>query len=485
MYKFLATTRLNKLTRNLLLPREWLRITKNTLMLIIAGGVAQLSNFLISVVVAREFGVTAFGQISFAIALTNYFLVLADAGVAPLAIREVARKRLATSDYAGRVTLISLCLAAASFALSLLVAGLFFQPPKSWLIALYGFQALGLALNLSWVFRAHERMELVALTQVVSGVLYALVSLALIRWGLGLVALPLANLAGIGGAALLAGVAFLRLFGRLRLRMDFGFTKNFLRACLPLGLSTLMVSVYFRFDTVLLSLLKGDTEVGYYNAAYRIIWLIVGVQWAFYGAIYPALARKWPDRAAFEVLANRLLRMMVTVAVPMAVGGVILARPLLDLFFGPAYAPGVRAFQILICGTAVNFVSGMWGYGLIASDRQSQYMRMEIVVAATNLASNAILIPLFSLYGAAIATLMAQAVGAWIAYRAFRKIFHIPLFDYMPAAVISALLMGGLLLGLRALPVLVLVPLGMFTYMALLAVGSGIRLNITGRSNVL
>jgi O-antigen/teichoic acid export membrane protein len=464
--RFVANTRLDSS------PREWLRITKNTLVLIIAGGVMQLSNFLVSVLAAREFGVTAFGQISFAIALTSYFLVLADAGVAPLAIREVARNRLATSDYAGRIILISLCLAAASFALSLLVAGLFFQPPKSWLIILYGLQALGLALNLSWVFRAHERMELVALTQIVNGVLYALVALALIRWGLGLVALPLANLVGIGGAVLLAGVAFLRLFDGLRLQIDFGFAKNFLWACLPLGLSTLMVSVYFRFDTVLLSLLKGDTEVGYYNAAYRIIWLIVGLQWAFYAAIYPALARKWPDRAAFEQLANRLLKLMLPVAIPMAVGGVILARPLLDLFFGPAYAPGARAFQILICGTAVNFVSGIWGYELIASDRQSQYMRMEIAVAVTNLALNAILIPLFSLYGAAIATLIAQVVGACIAYRALRRIFHIALFDYMLAAVISALLMGGLLFGLRAWPVLALVPLGVLTYMCLFAVGS-------------
>jgi len=52
---------------------------------------------------------------------------------------------------------------------------------------------------------------------------------------------------------------------------DFVYWKKFLKMSFPMGASALVTFLYFKMDTILLSLLKGSEEVGIYNMAYKIL----------------------------------------------------------------------------------------------------------------------------------------------------------------------------------------------------------------------
>ena len=56
-------------------------------------------------------------------------------------------------------------------------------------------------------------------------------------------------------------------------------------------LAEVFTEVYFRVDSVLLSIMKGDKEVGYYNAAYQLIEALVRlIPVSFASAMFPVLA---------------------------------------------------------------------------------------------------------------------------------------------------------------------------------------------------
>ena len=57
----------------------------------------------------------------------------------------------------------------------------------------------------------------------------------------------------------------------LKPQFDFAYWKKFLREAAPLGISAIVVFAYFKMDTILLSVLKTNAEVGIYNAAYKVI----------------------------------------------------------------------------------------------------------------------------------------------------------------------------------------------------------------------
>ena len=72
------------------------------------------------------------------------------------------------------------------------------------------------------------------------------------------------------------------------------------RACLPLGLTGLMVSTYDAMEQIALSQWSTAAEAGRYSFAMRIMMLALVVEQALATAVFPVLAAQWSkDRAAF------------------------------------------------------------------------------------------------------------------------------------------------------------------------------------------
>lgn len=72
------------------------------------------------------------------------------------------------------------------------------------------------------------------------------------------------------------------------------------RACLPLGLTGLMVSTYDAMEQIALSQWSTSAEVGRYSFAMRIMMLALVVEQALATAVFPVLAAQWAhDRDAF------------------------------------------------------------------------------------------------------------------------------------------------------------------------------------------
>ena len=190
--------------------------------------------------------------------------------------------------------------------------------------------------------------------------------------------------------------------------------KRLFREALPLGISSIMVTIYFYIDTVLLRPMKGEAAVGYYNAAYRMLVFSLMVPVLFNQVIFPVFARCFADpeegRAKLERIFRRAVLYMGVIGVPAAVALCFFAKPLLVLVCGPAYARSTTCLWILGLAMAAIFLTYPHISILVASGRQVLFAWIAGCSGILNVCLNLVLIPRFSIEGAAWATVATEGL---------------------------------------------------------------------------
>src|SRR5690606_333160 len=185
---------------------------------------------------------------------------------------------------------------------------------------------------------------------------------------------------------------------------------------LPIAASTFMIAVYYNLDQVMLGLLRSEAEVGLYAAGARALTAALMPAMVLIQAFFPTLSGAWGDLEATRARMRVFASAMIPIGIPLGVAAALLARPLLVLFAGEAFAPGAPAFAILMANASLVYLNVLFGQPLLAWDRQRTYMLAVGSGAAANVVLNFLLIPSHGMVGAAAATIAAEgAVFAWMA----------------------------------------------------------------------
>ncbi len=452
------------------------RIIRNFLSLSFAQLISRFIFFLAIIYLARILGPEDFGKINFAQAVVLYFILASNLGLTTLGAREVARNKNKTGDYVHNIVTLRLTLALLSFCLLLVLA---FLIPKlaevRYLIIIYGFSLFSSALLIEWVFQGRERMGFIGIARIVDKVLYGVLIYILIKNSERLWLVPWLCLAGAVIACGFLIYVFVRQFGEIKLSFNFSFWKSMLGVALPMGLAWMMIQIYNNFDTIMLKFMKGDEVVGWYNAAYKIIWFIFMLGGLYIITIFPVISRFYKESSEkLRVLLSLSAKLMITLGLPLSIGGVILAKPIIHLFYGIQYDNGIIAFQILIWYVFISFICMVYANSLLACNREKKYAIGVALAAATNLILNIFLIPSFGLIGAAVATVVAEGVLFIYAYREFQKVEKVEFRKYLLKPFVSALLMGIFLYSNLNRNIFLLISLGIVIYIALLFLLKGI-----------
>jgi len=197
-------------------------------------------------------------------------------------------------------------------------------------------------------------------------------------------------------------------------------------------------------------LLLGEVAVGLYTAAYRICFLVILIGHSLQIAYLPALSRAAHQRSSafVSLLVNRALEFSAALAVPMTVGGILLAGPLLIHLFGPEYGQGAEAFRLLLVSVSFLFVNGVFGQTLLAHDRIRVLMWIQALGASLNVVLNLILIPSHGIVGAAAATVAAEGLILTLYYLACRRLGLDLGLGFLIKPILASAVMAGLLLWL-------------------------------------
>ena len=199
--------------------------------------------------------------------------------------------------------------------------------------------------------------------------------------------------------------------------------KALTRAATPLGLSAVLGVIYWQTDIALLARFEPSDVVGQYGAAYRILDAAIIIPVLLTTVIGPVFAKSVVDGA--PVLQRRFAvagHLVSLLALPVGVLGAITAWRLVPILpgFGD-YGRGGVALSILSPAAAAIFVAMIVQSVLIGGHRQRTLLWISALGAALNVALNLALIPALSLYGAAIATTVTEAVVLGLSFRAVHR----------------------------------------------------------------
>ncbi len=188
------------------------------------------------------------------------------------------------------------------------------------------------------------------------------------------------------------------------------------QAWLP-SLSALASMIYLVGDRVVLWRFAGRAEVGVYEAVSRVPLAIAVLPAALAAAAFPAIAGR--DRERARRIYRETLVLLVTLAVPLAVGGAVLADAGVALLYPADYAEAARPFaSIWMVVGAVIFVSYVPSASLLALGRTVELARITAALAAGNILLNLLVDPFFGTRGAASVMLVTQVVGLFAYSRA-------------------------------------------------------------------
>jgi O-antigen/teichoic acid export membrane protein len=371
---------------------------------------ARIIAFGAAVYLARQLGPEVYGSVVLATTILLYGARIVDCGVDLLGVADVARDpaqlpALLPSLLGARL-LVALALTS-----GLLVVGLAVLPPPGGLVlALYGFTLLPFALGAGWAQLGLRQVGIVSISRVATEGFAALLIVVLVRSPEDVARAPLAQLIGDGLGAFLLLRLLPRPAIRLRAILRFDAVVSLYRRSLPLVLHALLGLVIFNSDFFFLRIYRDSATVGYYAAAYALVSFFLNVGNSYALSLLPVIAQAAGDPTRQRHLYHGALAQVGAGAVPIAVGGMLVADRLVAAVFGGAYLPSVVPLQILCWTIPVALFRGVAQSVLVAHGRQDRLLTTTAWAAAGNLGLNVALIPVWGMTGAAIATFTSASL---------------------------------------------------------------------------
>lgn len=187
--------------------------------------------------------------------------------------------------------------------------------------------------------------------------------------------------------------------------------KKHLQVSLRLFVLNLIISLYVILDSVMLGFLKDETAVGYYAGAMRMTKIVLGIVTSLGVVLLPRFSNllSTGKRGEFVYLGDKAVSFTLAMVLPMAVGLILLARPVILLFCGGSYEPSILTLQILAPVIIFTGFSGLLGMQVLyPQGHEKLVIKATLLGAVLNITLNLLLIPQYSQYGAAVATFAAE-----------------------------------------------------------------------------
>lgn len=427
------------------------QVLKNAGALTAARGVTAVLTLVTMVYLARVLEPGAFGILNWALAYLAYFKLLPDLGLGVYGQREAARDHARVPHLVSHILSLRVLLAVVAFVAYL---GVLATLDKSALfktvVAIQGLALFGFALTLEWTFKGIERMEVLAVRNVIVSVLTLGVTLLLVREPDQVVLAAAATVVGILAGSGWLLLTYRRTIGPLRPRVALPVWRRMLGPALPIALAHFLASINANMDQLMLGLMRTEQEVGWYAAAYRLLLAAMIPAQIILQAFLPSLSAAYGDRSAMAERGRMFATTLFAFGLPVAAGGFLFAPELISLF-GERYTPAVPAVLLLMGTAALLYVNMAFGNPLIAWDRQRLYMYALLAGALANIVLNFTLIPPFGLTGAAAATVASEfVVLLGVAAFYYREARHLYFGAFLRSVAATAIAVGGVL-SLRAL----------------------------------
>jgi O-antigen/teichoic acid export membrane protein len=342
---------------------------------------------IVLVIVPDLLGPDGFGQIGFAAAYMQFFVIAASLGTAMFLTREVARDHSILAHYAYNAVVLKIVsgIIAAVLAIAIAVA-IGTDGTKLILVGMGCFTMLFVIITEVFVgsLAGLQRMGRPAMWATVQTYVASIGGILIVVAGGGVIAYSLV-LCATGLIPLIANGRVVWPWTRGARQLDATVWKRLVTGGFPLMILSALILIYGTIDIPILAVLSDDATVGWYTLAYRFVGIPVFIANAVMTAMFPTMsAHGVAVQTEFVGLVNRCLRLVMLIAVPASLGIAVLADRIIDLLYDERYADAVPILRILAFSIPLTTMGIALGTAMIASDRQFRYVIIAAIATVLN-----------------------------------------------------------------------------------------------------
>ena len=189
-------------------------------------------------------------------------------------------------------------------------------------------------------------------------------------------------------------------------KINFGVSKSLIFFSLPLLSSAIIMSLNKRAGILFLGSLKSSTEVALFSSVGPLSEIIAFLLSTMIVIYMPIISGLYSQGKIKEMKRNYLVltKWLSFAALPIFLILVLYPNTILQTLFGPKYIPAVEILIILSFASMFNNFVGPCGSCIISIGKTRLIMYSMIISLVFNIVLAVILIPLFGIIGAAIAT---------------------------------------------------------------------------------
>ena len=372
----------------------------NTLYQLIGKAMSVLATFIVTFFVARQLGATGYGDFIKITTYIAFFYLIADFGLNAMYIQQAESERSWPALIAAR-TVGSLCLIALSIGIASFLPGVGTQGYTSVVrlgILLYSPTILLQA----WITTGNAMFQ--------KSLRYDLATWSIFFGSISTVGLLMSHIllslgVGAGITAVVSLYFAMRLHPVSSWHTSIRDITKLITPSLPLGITLLFNLVYFRADSVIITLTRPTAEVGMYGLAYKIFEVILVFPTFFMNAVYPFMIQKtrnlkkiFQQSALFLFLVSALLSLIFWFAAPLV--------SLINIDF----VPSVSALRVLSLGLPFFFVTSATMWAIIAVKKQTALAVIYGVSMIINIVGNILLVPQYGYMAAAWLTVGCEGL---------------------------------------------------------------------------
>ncbi len=420
-----------------------MRALRNTILILVVRVISRIIALVAVIIIGNYLDPTRFGEMQTAVTYVGLVGTLTDLGFSALYVREGARHTDQLSRYWNNVA--SLKVIGAVVGLPLIFAALYIAGVRSLLWPSFAILVLsGYQLLLRNTLYAMQRLTF----EIIEIVPETLIVFALVVVGVHIHAdtgfFLWAYAISYAFACVYFGIVLVAM-GVLRPapQLEPGLLFSWVKVAVPLGITFIITTVYFKVDVPILQRFRPYSEVGYYTFAYKPFESLLFIPFALRSVVFPVLSvyhRRSPERVL--PLAEKFFKALVILGWPITVGVFLLAPQFNTLLH--LYAGSEPALQILALAIVFMFADNTFAATLNAIDKQNVFAFVAMVGLVINVGVNLVVIPRYGYLGASWAVVVTEAalvVVGWFVLRA--QLGTIPLLATSWKAVVAGIVMGG------------------------------------------
>ncbi len=232
---------------------------------------------------------------------------------------------------------------------------------------------------------------------------------------------------------------------------EHGSIVGILKNAWPFAILVGFSAIYNRIDVVIITRMLGFEQTGLYTAAYKFLDILNFFPASVSHVLFPVLTGFMAKGFLLDVknTLEKYIRLMIFMALPMAVGGSILSKPLVLLLAGKEFEGSAPVLSVLIWASAILFI-----YIPVNSLIISQLTKKAALVTGLNVllnvVGNILLIPHYGIKAAAFMTVISEVIqGIFYFYFVKKNITDFKFLSIVWKPALAAGVMGVVLWGMR------------------------------------